>query len=1620
MEEVKNMRTVNVKRYFCLLVVLLFIVPSVTALNSIKQNDNKSTTNDILGIEENLETNVLDIHDYIPAGMMSIEVQNALEKYPLEEFDEPFMKFLASFNTKMLERRERFTYEFPDLPYLPLDLTKLVGKYDSETGAIESVFPNADLSNNIESFRFDTNKRTPVISSAFPSGIKTMGSTSGQSTSSTRGSRAPPEADLSVTQIEWTAVNSGWGSYFETETSGDPPTPAPGDQYSYGGFQIGKNTRFTVTITNLNPTVSASNVKVNFSVSEYYSGIPMMRTETKVITVSGVNTNVNFDFVPPFAGDISQFCTVDYEGDPDSSNNGYGWFGMPVFIWSADFESGGTNWGWQKLTDGTTISNTDAQWTGDRGTTNYQWHKTNTPANPTKNEHTSANAWYHGNEPGDDYEDTLAGRHINDRGNAKNNTYLETPRINMGPLNDGQEYLGELQDNFFYLPYTPMYGSMITGELEIFTFQQGGQTYWDPDQSDWVDMRETADSPSGDNWQVKVLAMYGRVWGEYQALFQGQSGDWNPTVAGFVSGTSLVMQAGYPWELQLGDGSGGTKYGGGVRNWTQNGGPKFRLDFIGDGGGAGDNDPPGAYFDDFATWGMQDYVVEKRVGFTEFEYPKTNDVSILYDGSTASFSAKVKNYGKSQQVTVKVDIYEYDHWASSGSKLGSTPVFTQQKSGGTLGKDQESSDITFSWSPDKAGDYKLFAEAGDYDTDWTPGDNKVEFILHVSPAESDEVDVLLIDDDDSMGGPGIARNFYGLYYINTEFKMMKALSANDDMKFRVYTVGYNETGPDYEIMSDYELVIWMTGLDNEYTAHAGRDNWSPTKKVWDVTLKEEDLTQLELFLSDPNDVKKLWLISPGFLYDKYGGSPSITGGDDFAKVYLKIDRCKANETEWNQDFSEITTQGTPNPLEGVADSIMDEMQYTTYDKPEPPYRFNDIGGWVEIGANDKVTQRLFYQDDSHYNYNAIQYKDKETDDFMSTFFAFNFYLINDEDDRKDIVYRVLTGFGLTGGVIVKPYQNIDTKEIMPGQEINYRLIVTNTGKREDTMTLSVAKKDTKYSDWNAWFEINGVQKSSVKVAGLSDYNKVYLHVAAPTFDDSEDYMDPRNQAGTLIGFDITAVSGNTALDSITEVFAQLGAVGNITLTADDTEETINVEETAEFQLTLLNETNGVDDVDVRLSFKGDGNKLAQFSVKGSPKTTPEIVVTLESNIENFDVKLLVTAGEHTLTGYHNVTVELKDDENTLLDWVDLSVKVNQFYKVKCTTDGDIDDGEVNFTIDPNNYTDDTEEIDGNLYIKTSFIINVLNFGNGFDTIILDYEENDDSDPTSDWEVKIVSQDDNDEELETVTVGYYDENNIPKYAEEEVQFDIYIPIDIAVGTYIMDFFIESSNIEALTPGIDEDVNNRVSFKFVVIKPNLRFIPIQPDTNVDNFEFWDYLELVPIQRDYLQNDEFYIEKKHKEFDDLSIEFKVAIDNIGDSDIDLEPSNIWLNITHENDFGDTIYDANLTPNFPTNAKMISAGENATFTFLWESFDILQEQNTIVDYTFEITIDPISSAEPYGKIYEKEEDDNKNNVQLTINHLKKKKSGGSSTPGFEGLIMIAAISILMVALYDYRRRQH
>ena len=253
-----------------------------------------------------------------------------------------------------------------------------------------------------------------------------------------------------------------------------------------------------------------------------------------------------------------------------------------------------------------------------------------------------------------------------------------------------------------------------------------------------------------------------------------------------------------------------------------------------------------------------------------------------------------------------------------------------------------------------------------------------------------------------------------------------------------------------------------------------------------------------------------------------------------------------------------------------------------------------------------------------------------------------------------------------------------------------------------------------------------------------------------------------------------------------------------------------------------------------------------------------------------------------------------------------------------------------------------------------------------------------------------------------------------YGEEEVRFDVYIPKNVKVGTYIVDFVVQSSQPEIYNPLEDEQQNNRVSFSFKIIKPNLRFTLLQPGTNIDNVEFLDQTEFEPITRDYSHNNEFYVAKHHEKFAELVIEVMVTVDNIGNSEVALGRENIMIQLSHRlQDSGEIEFDRNLTPEQPRDSKLIVPGENVTFTFIWDNIE--QDVGTEVEYLLKIIVDPSN------EIRESDENDNSGTVIISINHLKPPKKpdeDGQVLTAFSLIIIIAIIAVVIYLMIIRKRR--
>ncbi len=1509
------------KKYFCLVVAMLFIIPTVTALNvgkDINQTDQK---------ELNLNEEINE-----PQFIEDPEIINNV-------FSENQIPTINSM--EVLNQNSRVGYVSSNMSDLfPGTILLDSDPFDS------AVFRRENPS------LFKTNPQ--ILSSKLYKGdiIQPLYPQSSEPTlepsSGSRSTRAN-EDDVAIWNMQWEEKNTGLCAATDPAAADNPDDPSnwfEGNQASIGSFFVGEKTTITITVKNKG-TIPVSNVILNLSITDFiHEGQPMKQNpSTKIISSIGAGQNhqTTFDWTPPYATTSARIiANVDHLKDPDYSDNGL-MTSVRVCKWWDDLESGVSSWDTEARTD----INAGAQ---------DDWGLTTSAHAQGDATHTTQNSWYEGNV------DNIGS--ISDRYRDDNALSFESPIINL--VTPGAEIdtrvwtqlLGVDTNGFkWYQYHTTCVGWVITGEAEH------------NDQAvDWEEYVATSDLLR----VGEVSDDSGTTWGQgFDVAMGGLLGDVGETEWYYYSYLLVNEQDREVYRFS------GVPFNYNVTNWNN---VQFRNTFTSDDDSVNNI---GYYMDDFCIFGNDNFTIPERVGITETTYPETNDVSILYKGSTASFSVTVMNFGKQHSFNVKMTVEDMD----------GNEEYSSTKSAGNLAMDDDK-EVQFSWSPSEEGDFMVKIEAGDSDTDWTPSDNKDDFYVHVrSGIDASDVDVLVVDDDNSGGQNGLWR-------INTEDRMLQALEDND-LKYRVYTVGRNETGPTADIMDDYELVIWMTGIDNQVWAHGGKPNYNKNNAVWDITLKSDDMTELEMFLN--NEGKKLWLISPGFIYDQVNDADNVYGATDFARNYLKISQWKANETEWNDITGDIVIQGTPNPLEGVEDTCMDDVEYATYDMPDPPFGFTDIGGMV---LADDDGDEIFFQNDEHLQFNAISY---QGEDYMAAYFAFNFYLISDEYDRADCVYKLLTSFGMTGGVLIEPYSNAEKlKIIYPGEEVSFRFKVANTGKKTDAMTLTVTKPK-QYNDWQTWFEIDMIEKNTVSISGLNNKDRIYLFVKAPDVDDFGDYP----KAGEKVEFTVKAVSENTGLDSSTLVEAQVPAIGNITMDCQVTEKSVDIFDMnkleAKFLLELYNETNGEDDVDVTLSLSGDGASLAKFFVNKQESSKKIVDTILSPNEENDDIEVHVTPNEHSLAGWHNLTVALKNDiGDETFDEIKLSTNVLQFYQVECNTTGD-EDGDINFIIDPNIASED--EVD---YIKKTFTINVRNYGNGIDHIGLSQDKNSESDSMLGWPEPgiYVRQGGDIVNITSIEVSYYDENKKPTYGEEKVYFDIFIPIDADVGKYIIDFMIESSGTEIVGPG--EEENNVVIFSFEIIKPNLVFTKLD-EKGDPNFEFWDFEEALPIEED-IDFGDYYMEKNWNEFDLLTIEVKVYISNNGDTEVELAPIDIWLNITYIDEFGDTMYpyDGNLTPVLPTSAVTMPVGQEETFTFRWDPDT--EPGSEPVEYVFMITVDPKDNT------YEKNEtSDNSAEFELFIKHIPKPKKATSSTPGFESVIMIAAIAVVMIGIgFNNRRRKY
>jgi len=194
-------------------------------------------------------------------------------------------------------------------------------------------------------------------------------------------------------------------------------------------------------------------------------------------------------------------------------------------------------------------------------------------------------------------------------------------------------------------------------------------------------------------------------------------------------------------------------------------------------------------------------------------------------------------------------------------------------------------------------------------------------------------------------------------------------------------------------LSDYDLVIWHCG-----------SKWFDT-----ITFSEQQ--ELSNYLDNGGS---LWLIGQDVLYE--------TGLNDFVKNYLHVDSA-------DQD------KGVPDSLVGMG-PMFDNVTYPVA---------SSVNDFADSLTPDNDSFGIF---SGKNNYSAIGYSGV----YRIVFFAFDFSVIQKENNRNEIVNRVVACF-LEGEEMLACINNVS--RISPGGSANYTITVKNNYDYENIINFTV-------------------------------------------------------------------------------------------------------------------------------------------------------------------------------------------------------------------------------------------------------------------------------------------------------------------------------------------------------------------------------------------------------------------------------------------------------------------------------------------------------------------------------------------------------------------------------------
>ena len=226
--------------------------------------------------------------------------------------------------------------------------------------------------------------------------------------------------------------------------------------------------------------------------------------------------------------------------------------------------------------------------------------------------------------------------------------------------------------------------------------------------------------------------------------------------------------------------------------------------------------------------------------------------------------------------------------------------------------------------------------------------------------------------------------------------------------YELHIVPHGEDGPDYDTMINYDAVIWFTGRDN-YGEGA--------------TLTSTDQSNIAMYLEDGGD---FWINSQSLLYVMCGFDEFVPLTNSFAHEYLKVNNRSGDKS-------------TENPLLGVdADPITNGM---IYDTSNAIFNGDDYCDDIIL---EQGGEGIFYSAGA--NYCGVRY---DSGTFKTVFLDYEFTFIEDNDDRAELVEKVLDWFGIDSIEDDVGINSLDCPDnIQNNSEINITATIKNFGKND--------------------------------------------------------------------------------------------------------------------------------------------------------------------------------------------------------------------------------------------------------------------------------------------------------------------------------------------------------------------------------------------------------------------------------------------------------------------------------------------------------------------------------------------------------------------------------------------